>query len=615
MKLLNEKIQGISEKMKPKNLKDLRSYLGAENQLIKFIPGLAQLTEQFRDLLKKEGTWEWKEKHDIAFAKVQKSVEKINELSHFNRLNKLRIICDASHEGLGALLMQKNENNDWELISCASRYLSDYESRYSTNELELLAIVWAVEHFRNYVYGVKFEVISDHKALETGLKSNHGNKTYSSRLTRWIDRLLPFDMEVVHQPGRTMGLADYLLRHPNDYNENECSKSAKKLWENWFVVNSVEASGEYSDQLPTNQSLNKLFNQPIGAQQNKDAKETSESADRLECKNKHATKSRLQISRERNAIRSLIKANKGPKVEQIVQSKEPVIQTSPLQSIISSVEECSLPEKLDSEIKIVPVKTFKEINDGLLMANYQADYGLQNVREAVLRRDVKLLKRENKLFKHVFKDLRVDRDLVYYENRLIIPKDMKQAILNSIHSGHNGRDAMLGSVEEVWWPQINRQIVACAKTYPNCQKAGKNVKTIKKQNEFGKIGKPNQINEEIALDFMGPFTGAPENRKYILVATDHFSAYPTLKFVKSTDIKGVEKFLRENISNNGVPQIIRTDQASVFMGNEFEQLRKEFGIRHIVCPTYDHRGNAKVERLIRTINERLRANPELLADR
>ena len=184
IKPLNEKIQGIPEKMKTKNLKELRSYLGAVNQLIKFIPGLAQLTEPFRDLLKKEGTWEWKEKHDIAFAKVQKSVEKIIELSHFNRLNKMRIICDASHEGLGALLMQKNENNDWELIWCASRYLSDYESRFSTNELELLAIVWAVEHFRNYVYGVKFEVISDHKALETALKSNHGNKTYSSRLTR-----------------------------------------------------------------------------------------------------------------------------------------------------------------------------------------------------------------------------------------------------------------------------------------------------------------------------------------------------------------------------------------------------------------------------------------------
>ena len=51
------------------------------------------------------------------------------------------------------------------------------------------------------------------------------------------------------------------------------------------------------------------------------------------------------------------------------------------------------------------------------------------------------------------------------------------------------------------------------------------------------------------------------------------------------------------------------------MGTEFKQLRKEFLIRHIVCPTYDHRGNGKVERLIRTVNERLRANPELLAEK
>ena len=96
---------------------------------------------------------------------------------------------------------------------------------------------------------------------------------------------------------------------------------------------------------------------------------------------------------------------------------------------------------------------------------------------------------------------------------------------------------------------------------------------------------------------------------------DHFSAYPTLQFVKSTDIKGVENFLRKYISNNGIPQIVRTDQATVFMGNEFKNLREEFGIRHIVCPVFDHRGNGKVERLIRTVNERLRAIPEILAEK
>ena len=84
------------------------------------------------------------------------------------------------------------------------------------NELELLAVVWAIEHFKNYLCGTKFQVVSDHKALATVLKRNKGNKTYSSRLTRWVDRVLPFDFEIFHAPERTIGIADfldYLSRH------------------------------------------------------------------------------------------------------------------------------------------------------------------------------------------------------------------------------------------------------------------------------------------------------------------------------------------------------------------------------------------------------------------
>ena len=236
-----------------------------------------------------------------------------------------------------------------------------------------------VEHFRNYVYGVKFEVISDHKALETALKSNHGNKTYSNRLTRWIDRLLPFDMEIIHQPGRTMGLVDYLSRHPSDYNENEWSKNSKELWQSWFVVNSVENVNEnHERQLRANQRLNNLFKQPMRAQDTESEKEMSETADRPKCESKQIKMSRLQISRERNATRNLIRSSKHQ--TQIVQPKEikksSELKTSPLQSIVSSVEEAFTSAKINPEITFVKVKTFKEITDGLLMANYQADRGL-----------------------------------------------------------------------------------------------------------------------------------------------------------------------------------------------------------------------------------------------
>ena len=109
-------------------------------------------------MLKTDGNWEWKEKHDIVYDQVQKSLQNIEKLPHFNRESKLRIICEASHQGLGALLLQEKGEMEWELISCASRYLSNYEMKSSTNELEFLVFVWAVEHFRNYIYGAKFEV-------------------------------------------------------------------------------------------------------------------------------------------------------------------------------------------------------------------------------------------------------------------------------------------------------------------------------------------------------------------------------------------------------------------------------------------------------------------------
>ena len=86
--------------------------------------------------------------------------------------------------------------------------------------------------------GVPFGIVSDHKALQSVLKSNKGNKTYSSRLTRWVDRLLPFDFSIVHTPGRTLGMADYLSRHPSNY--EDASIQAEELFNDWFTVNVVK---------------------------------------------------------------------------------------------------------------------------------------------------------------------------------------------------------------------------------------------------------------------------------------------------------------------------------------------------------------------------------------
>ena len=77
------------------------------------------------------------------------------ENKHFDTKKQARVQCDASKIGLGACQEQKSSNK-WEPVTFPSRFLNNLESRYSTNELELLAAVSALEHFKYYLYGSQF---------------------------------------------------------------------------------------------------------------------------------------------------------------------------------------------------------------------------------------------------------------------------------------------------------------------------------------------------------------------------------------------------------------------------------------------------------------------------
>ena len=119
---------------------------------------------------------------------------------------------DASRSGLGAALEQLTVDG-WKPIAFTSWFLNSCEKRYSVNELELLVVVWSIEYSENYLYGKTFTVITDHRSLLSTMKENRSNKSYNSRLTRCVDRLLPFQFDIEHLPGAKMGLVDYISRH------------------------------------------------------------------------------------------------------------------------------------------------------------------------------------------------------------------------------------------------------------------------------------------------------------------------------------------------------------------------------------------------------------------
>jgi hypothetical protein len=120
-------------------------------------------------------------------------------LAHFDENLLTEIHTDASRYGLGAVLAQKVEG-EVKPVAFISRALSDAESRYHSNELECLALVWSLKKFRCYVYGRPFTVRTDN----TAVKWLCDKKELSGKFSRWILSIQEYDFKIEHVKGKTM---------------------------------------------------------------------------------------------------------------------------------------------------------------------------------------------------------------------------------------------------------------------------------------------------------------------------------------------------------------------------------------------------------------------------
>ena len=122
----------------------------------------------------------------------------------------------------------------------------------------MLGVVWATEHFKSYLYGAEFEIVTDHKVLLSALNANQSNKTMHSRLTRWVNRLLPFNFKINHIPGKEMGFTDLLSRLPSQ------KALPTSHYDSEFVVATVQKIVENlsvnSDGKKNNCKKNELYN-------------------------------------------------------------------------------------------------------------------------------------------------------------------------------------------------------------------------------------------------------------------------------------------------------------------------------------------------------------------
>ncbi|GJR49007.1 putative reverse transcriptase domain-containing protein [Tanacetum coccineum] len=174
------KIESIKDWASPKSPTEIRQFLGLAGYYRRFIEGFSKIAKPMTKLTQKKVKFEWGDKQEAAFQLLKQKLCSAPILALPEGSEDFIAYCDASKKGLGIVLMQREK-----VIAYASRQLKIHEKNYTTHDLELGAVVFALIIWRYYLYGTKCTVFTDHKSLQYIINQ----KELNMRQHRWLELL------------------------------------------------------------------------------------------------------------------------------------------------------------------------------------------------------------------------------------------------------------------------------------------------------------------------------------------------------------------------------------------------------------------------------------------
>jgi transposase InsO family protein len=210
------KVAAIANYPQPTTAAALRRFYGMASYLRRHVPNFAALSAPLCNLLGvSESEFVWTTAHTTAFNELRSAIANAAQLSHPRFDQPFRIAADASDFAIGCMLSQLDDDGVDCPIAFASRKLNPAETRYATIEKEALALVFATQQFRHYIYGSPIVMLSDHKPL-LGLRTS---TKLNARLQRWVLWLEQFNFDIEYIPGPKQIVADALSRAPSDFDD------------------------------------------------------------------------------------------------------------------------------------------------------------------------------------------------------------------------------------------------------------------------------------------------------------------------------------------------------------------------------------------------------------
>lgn len=591
------KIEAVQNFPTPKIPQHIKSFLGLAGYYRRFISDFSGISKPLTSLLKKNTTFTWDALCDEAFRKLKEALTTAPILAYPDFEKPFNVTTDASDFALGAVLSQGEVGSD-RPICYSSRTMNPAETRYSTIEKELLAIVYAVTQYRPYIYGRKFTIYTDHKPLVWVMSL----KDPSSRLVRWRIKLEEYDYTVIYKPGKSNTNADALSRipflsEPIQHSINLVqtrSKTLKDSHKDLHLSDTVIENHINPSYSITNKSFSHYKKSNIHDILRK--YQLSEKRGQIFCRAYdfiiHITDEvdKLEITQNNSKFEPLIEKSPPESGELIMLNDKRGILNSPLNRLGSNATQRAY-DHLSIIYLLAQSKHSKNIAISLKIFHAEKYFQIKTI------------------LAHLFHGSDITIDL-YSENVTCPTSDEEiKTILETYHlsplGGHQGVNRTLKRIKlAYYWKGMAKDIKNFISKCQICQ--------LNKVSRVNRI--PMKITttstrafERVFLDIVGPWTESYHNNKYILTFQDDLTKYSEAIPIPNQEARTIaEALVTKIICRHGIPESILTDQGSNFLSNCMKEVYKLLKISKLQTTPYHPQTNGALERSHRGLSEYLR---------
>lgn len=633
------KVEAIKKITSPKNVRDIRSVLGVFNFYFRFIKNFALLAKPLTMLLKKDAEFVWTDTHEQSLQALKIALIDKCLLYQVDPNKPYVVETDASGYAIGASLNQLQDNGQLHPVAFLSRTLNDSERRYTVSEREMLAIVYAIKYWRNYLMGYQFTVYCDHLPLKFLFSSKDSyNKLFRMKLF-----LANFDFVVLYKQGKSNIVPDFLSRY--------LSTNIDGQKPNTLSSNSQIRNNQNDQNISLHNKANELSTDQLYMHENGNNSNRTYDDDSIHV---HVT-TRRQASEQKQKEQT--KKDEGETT--LVYDEDLRLKTKTYDNYISYVAEkrifnTKMIERPFSHNKIEK-NTFKlsntqSINDDTMNIEKLHEYlyiekineqmifhlcildrlsydtlfvAWYTMYEYMIRNNIMHVcsivnnkyfapldyAKAKQMLRYIFHGSSILITLYFDEIiELTDQKEIDDILYESHYSiigGHCGIRRTLEKLKhKYFWKNMKNDI---RKTIRSCDTCQRNKITKKTKMEMQIVPVQGSFGIRWHLDIVGPLPRTPRNYIYILTCLDELSRYVVAIPLEDQETHTIARAFVDNvILKYGSCKEILSDRGANFCSSLMKRVCKLLGIKDTHTTAYRPQSNGSLERFHRELKENLR---------